>query len=406
MKQLTTIFIALFILVSTQKYTNAQPKTDEGYQPIILQMTLVHPLGTNGKNVHVQNYTSINLIYGKAASLKGFELSGIASRLTDYGEGVQIAGFGNAVKNYFKGVQIAGFGNAIGGNLEGAQISGFGSVVGSSVRGLQIAGFGAITGANVEGVQISGFGNITGGSAKGFQMAGFGNITGGEMSGFQLAGFGNISGGSGDGAQIAGFANVNGAFNGFQLAPVNVNGTGKGFQLGVVNIAESYDGVPVGVVTWVKDGYRKLDVWGNESFYLNAGFKTGIKGFYNIIAVGFRPGSDFSRYGLGWGLGTEITLGKGAFMNIEALAMQVGEDEIWTNKLNLLNTLKFNFGGMVAPRLGIYGGPALNVMVSEYQTPDGNVGSGIVPSWTFYDKTNGNTNVAIWPGINLGLRIL
>jgi len=68
--------------------------------------------------------------------------------------------------------------------------------------------------------------------------------------------------------------------------------------------------------------------------------------------------------------------------------------------------LKLNFGGMVASKLGIYGGPSFNVMVSKYKNPDGSVGSGIVPSWDFYNKTNGKTNVAMWAGFNVGLRIL
>ena len=405
MKHLATTFAALFILFSTYEYTNAQPKTEEGYQPVILQMTLVHPLGTNGNEINVQNYTSINLIYGKAASLRGFEISGFAGVLTDYGEGAQVAGFANVVENYFKGAQVAGFGNVVGGNIEGTQIAGFGNISGSSVNGGQIAGFGNITGASVSGIQIAGFGNITGGSTEGFQLAGFGNITGGSTSGVQIAGFGNIAGGMADGVQIAGFSNISDRFNGFQLAPVNVIGTGRGLQVGIVNIADSLDGVPFGIISWVKNGYRKIDVYGNESFYLNAAFKTGVRNFYNIIGIGYRPGS-FARYGLTWGFGSELSLGKGAFMNIEAIATQVGEDEIWTNKLNLLNTLKFNFGGMVTPKLGIYGGASFNVMVSEFHSQDGTVGSEIVPSWTFYDKTNGNTNVAIWPGLNVGFRLL
>lgn len=414
--------ILLLALLASAFTSIAQQNPDKAYEPVILQGSIFYPVGTNGKNINVVNYTSFNLIYGRAAALEGFELSGIAGSLTDYGVGVQIAGFGNGVGNYFKGLQIAGFGNAIGTSLEGTQISGFGSVAGSSVRGMQIAGFGSVAGAELEGLQISGFGSIAGSSAKGtqisgfgniaggnmegFQMAGFGNISGGDMKGFQLAGFGNICGGSGDGAQIAGFMNVNSYFSGFQLAPLNLNDSARGFQIGVVNIAKSYNGIPFGVISWVKDGYRKIEISGNESFYLNAAFKTGVHEFYNILSVSYRPGTGYSRYGLGWGLGSEIDLGKNAFMNIEAIATQVGENEIWTNKLNLLNQLKLNFGATIAPRLAIFGGPTFNVMVSEYQNPDGSIGSGIVPSWNFHNKTSGKTNVAIWAGFNAGLRIL
>ena len=417
-----SFILALAILLPGINNVSAQKKTEEGYQPVILQFTIFHPLGTSGHNTKVLNYTSINLLYGKSAALQGFEVSGLAGRLTDYGIGFQVAGLGNGVENYFTGLQVAGFGNAVGSKLEGAQISGFGgvsgstvygaqisgfgSVAGSEVEGAQISGFGSITGGSLEGLQIAGFGNITGDKMKGFQLAGFGNITGGNMKGLQLAGFGNISGGSGDGAQIAGFMNANSSFSGFQLAPVNVNDSARGFQLGLVNISDKFEGVPIGLVSWVKNGYRKIDVWGNESFYMNAGFKSGVRNFYNILAFGYRPTAGHSRYGLGWGFGSEIDLGKSAFMSIEALAMQVGENELWTNKLNLLNQLKFNFGAELTPGLGIYGGPSLNVMVSEYRRADGRIGSGIKPSWTFYDETSGNTNVAIWAGFNVGLRIL
>lgn len=389
MKRITTIIALIVLFAFGNSSIKAQPKTEKGYQPVILQAALVYPFGTNGKYVDVENYVSLNLIAGYAAALKGLEVSGFGSALKDYGEGVQVAGFGNIVNNYFKGVQVSGFAN----------------IVGNGFSGVQITGFANIGGGDFEGVQVSGFTNIGGGTVSGLQITGFANINGGNVEGFQIGGFTNINGGSVSGFQVAGFANINENFDGFQISPFNIAGNVSGFQIGVVNISKSMRGLPIGIITYVKDGYQKIDVWGNESFYMNAAFKTGLKGFYNIIGVGFRPG-DFSRYGLTWGIGSEIPLGKGAFVNMEATATQIGEDEIWTNKLNLLNQFKLNFGGMVAPKLGIYAGPTFNVLVSEYINAGGGIGSDIAPSWHFYDETNGNTNIKMWIGLNLGLRIL
>jgi len=383
-----TVALLIFLCLGNSSI-NAQPITEKGYQPVIFQASLVYPVGTNGKNINVENYVSLNLLAGYAAALRGVEVSGIGSGLKDYGEGVQIAGIGHVVGNYFKGVQVSGFVNIIGTNLSGVQATGFTNVVGGSTEGVQISGFANVNGAVMNGLQISGFANVNGDDAEGCQIVGFSNVNGGNFSGFQ----------------VAGFTNVNENFDGFQISASNITSHMSGFQIGVVNISKSTDGLPLGVFTWVKEGYRKIDVWGNESFYTNAAFKTGVDYFYNIIGVNYSPGS-YARYGVTWGLGSEFSLGKGAFMNLEATATQIGEDEFWTSKLNLLNQLKLNFGGMVAPKLGIYGGPTFNVLVSEYVNSDGSIGSHIAPSWTIYDKTNGGTNIKMWFGVNVGLRIL
>nr|NQU91739.1 hypothetical protein [Bacteroidota bacterium] len=404
-KTVSTLLMAMILVSFPVGEITAQPKTENGYQPVIVQVSLVYPLGTNGKNVDVENYASLNLLAGYAAALKGVEISGIGSVLKDYGEGVQISGLGNVIGSYFKGIQVSGFGNIIGESFEGVQITGFGNINGGHATGIQISGFTNINGSNFNGFQATGFANINGKKMEGLQIAGFMNINGDQTEGLQIAGFANISGGETEGLQIAGFANINESFDGLQIAAFNAGGDVRGMQIGVVNIAENMKGIPFGVFSYVKNGYRKMDVWGNESFYLNAGFKSGISGFYNIVAVGFRPESGYNRYGLTWGLGSEIPLGKGAFMNLEATATQIGEDEIWTNKLNLLNQFKMNFGGMVAPKLGIYAGPTFNVLVSEYVNADGSIGSKIAPSWNFYDHTGSKTNVKIWVGLNVGLRV-
>ncbi len=357
---------------------------------MIFQASLFYPIGTNGKEINVVNYSSLNLIYGKAAAFQGVEISGFGSRITDYGMGLQVAGFGNVVENYFKGSQISGFGN----------------ITGSSFEGLQVSGFGNITGSNLQGAQVAGFMNITGGYLRGFQTAGFMNITGGEFDGAQVAGFMNIAGGSSQGFQIAGFMNLNGSFDGLQIAPFNINGETRGMMIGVINMTGKMKGVPIGLISYVKDGYRAFDISGNESFYINASYKTGVSGFYNILTAGLRPGSGFTRFGLGWGVGSEIFLGKGAFMNIEATATQISEDEIWTSDLNLLNSVKFSFGANLTSGLVIYAGPSFNVLVSEYQNADGTIGSEIAPTWHFYNKTTNDTNVKMWAGFNLGLRFL
>ena len=104
---------------------------------------------------------------------------------------------------------------------------------------------------------------------KAGQGAGFLNVTKGDFNGGQIAGFLNTTGGTHSGFQAAGF--------------LNVAKTLKGVQIGIINVADSIeDGAQFGLLSFSRNGYKRLDLIGSETFYGQMNIKLGMKHFYNI----------------------------------------------------------------------------------------------------------------------------
>lgn len=384
---------------------------ESDYERKTVHFGFVYPLSTNGTEAgKYVNEISLHLLVGYAAGLDGVEASGFGNIENDFVKGAQFAGFFNLVKNDVEGIQGAGFMNINGGNMNGAQFSGFLNTAAGSVDGIQGAGFANIATGKSTGAQFAGFMNIVTDDANALQGAGFLNVTTGSSDGAQMAGFANIAK-SAKGVQLAGFTNiVAGDVEGFQGSGfINVARNVKGVQLSVFNVADSIDGVPIGFLSIVrKNGYRALEVWGSEAFHANIGFKVGVERFYNIFAAGAQfTDSDF-RWGLGYGIGTQLPSSSTFRFNIDLLSFNIYEEDnqLFENQdLNLLNTLRFGISKQFSSHFSMFIAPTFNVMVSQLQHSESNaIGSDIAP-WTIYDETfDGKTNVKMWPGFQFGLR--
>ena len=139
---------------------------------------------------------------------------------------------------------------------------------------------------------------------EGVQIGGLVNVVTDNLDGWQVAGLVNVAANRNRGVQIAGLVNYAGILN--------------GVQLGVFNVTKRVDsGIPIGVFSYVHKGYHLVEISGNEIFYGNIAFKTGVKSFYNIISAGV--GSDY-KLNLSYGIGTIFTLKKKVSMNIDGLA--------------------------------------------------------------------------------------
>jgi ABC-type arginine transport system ATPase subunit len=91
-------------------------------------------------------------------------------------------------------------------------------------------------------------------------------------------------------------------------------------------------------------------------------------------------------------------------LNVDLTATHINENEAWTEELNLLNRLKLNAWFDLGP-LQVYGGPSINVHVSNLRDAEGNPGSALVdPEFTCLDETSGRTRTLIYPGFNFGIR--
>lgn len=410
-KSITDLFFIFVIvtgvlLLSAIKATGQETSEDDGVINRPAQITFFYPLGTNGVNTNVVNNFSLNILAGVNGGVNGFEAGGLFNSNKYDMKGFQGSGFMNYTGGYTNGVQISGFMNINQGAVKGLHGAGFMNISADSTLGVQAAGFANINGGKVNGAQAAGFANITDGFVKHFQGAGFINASRG-MEGFQAAGFMNLNDGTGNGFQASGFANINTRdYIGAQMSGfLNIARHVRGVQLGFINICDSINGVPIGAINIVTNGYRRLEIFGSEALYGNIVFKMGVKHFYTIYHVGIQPSGGFLRWGLGMGLGTEITLSDNSYLNIDGIVSHINEDEFWTRDLNLLNQMRFIFGFEVAQNFSMFAGPTFNVMVSRYTRPGSQkMGSALAP-WTIVNRTNSKSNIKLWPGISAGFKI-
>lgn len=381
------------------------PSTGESYiwdNDRLAQISLVPFLGTNAEeNTEITNNVSFNVLWGDNGGVEGLEVGGLV----------------NKVRNDVMGMQIAGLVNTVGGNVEGTQISGLCNVNKGKTSGLQVAGLINTTGEG-HAVQIAGLGNKVKRDHKGLQIAGLFNHSGGKAEGGQLAGLFNYSYAEA-GAQLAGLWNVAGDVNTGQVSGIfNKAKRVNGSQLGLVNISDTISGVPVGLLNIVKKGYNRVEVSASDALYANVAFRLGAHRFYNIFHFGARwdklatntsnatPGTYMS-WGVGYGIGSAHILTPNVLVNMEALAIQINEQEVWTNQLNLLNQIRLTLDFHKKDgRISFFCGPSINVMLSQYRHPEtGTLGSTVIqPYRPLLEIEQDGLSTQVWVGLQGGIR--
>lgn len=245
------------------------------------QVSFIPSWGTNRlTNGLVTNKYSLNIIAGYSANIDGVEIGAVANIIRQEMNGVQIGGAVNVVGQDVNGVQFAGAVNTNLGDMDGVQVAGAVNRVKGDIKGLQIAG--AVNSAAVKSADSL--------SLKGWngQLSGGINLHGGERINLQVAGAYNQAN-SVDGIQMSGAVNyVKGTTNGIQIAGL-YNHTYKlrGIQFGLINHADTIEnGFPIGLVNIIKNGYQKWEFTTDETFYINAAYKTGGKNLYSFLKVG------------------------------------------------------------------------------------------------------------------------
>ena len=338
------------------------------------QLTFLFPLGTNGLSSHsVINNFSMNMLAGISAGVHGAETGGLGNFTKGNVRGFQAAGLANATTGHVSGVQLAGLVNLNKGGVNGLQAVGLVNVVTGAVRGIQLA---ALVNAPTK-------------SVKGVQAATLVNVNTGQLRGLQT-GLTNVTTKGVTGAQI-GLINYCRKLNGLQLGLINVGDTVE-------------NGMGMGLITYYKNGYHQFEVEWNESFFLNAAFKSGVEKFYMIYILRFKTDNNKAFWAPGIGFGSLFRLSQGLHLNADLTASQVNEDEWWTGALNLLNTLKLNFAFNFTDELAVFAGPSLNVVVSGVEDAEGLVVGDAFSPWDFYDETHSNNRVKMYLGLNAGIR--
>ena len=244
-------------------------------------------------------------------------------------------------------------------------------------------------GRNVNGVQLAGIVNASTGKVGGAQLSGIGNYEQ-EVNTGQLSGIFNIATKKVRGAQIAGIVNY-----GKEI---------KGSQLALFNISDTVSGLPIGFISFVRRGYRRVELSANEVLYANLSFKTGVHKLYNIFTAGLIPNDTITTWGFGYGFGFEKSNGKRFLHSYDFVANWISEQDKPFEILNLLNKLEINFAYRFGKRASVFLGPSINFHLSEWINDDtGEFQTNIAP-YTIYTTVFGDTQMQIWVGGQFGFR--
>lgn len=322
---------------------------------------------------------SVNILWGESGNVNGMEVGGLLNKTHHNVKGVQIAGLSNIVNDDVVGTQVSMLGNVVGGNTRGVQVSGGFNLVGKNVKGIQVAGVFNYNFDHSDALQVAGLFNNSRGSAK---------------------------------WQIASLFNKADSVKRGQISLVNIGKRVDGVQVGLLNIADTTSRVSIGLLTINKKGYNRVEISGGDALHANFAFKPGVAAFYNIFQVGaawnkVNVASDewVMSWGLGYGFGSSIRLGRKTHLNIEGLMTHINEDRKWTKKMNLLNQFRLSFEFDLGRRTSLFFGPTGYLMLSKL-TDTGSEGNGsiVAPPKVLWEKENKNTNLKAWVGFNAGMR--
>jgi hypothetical protein len=365
------------------------------------QFSFTPGLGSHGRmGAQVINKFSFNLLGGYTAGVEGFEIAGLFNIVKKDMRYAQIGGVFNIVGGSVVGFQIGGLYNHVMDSVRGVQLAGLSSIVADKMSGVQVSGLYNNT-KRMDGVQTAGLVNVNVWEAKGVQVAGLVNYAM-SAEGLQVAGIANVNIKETNGTQIAGIANVSTKeVSGAQISGmVNYTRKLKGLQIGVINIADTSEGYSIGLVNIILKGYHKLSFSSNESQHLNVSFKTGSRKLYSILMVGVNLDNRQKMGSFGYGLGSDIYLGKKFFFNPELSHQSVYLGNI--EKMNLLTRLQLSVKYRVGKLLAIYAGPAISMHYFDLNGAEDGYKSDLssgMPSVSFGDR------VKCWVGWNIGLDI-
>jgi hypothetical protein len=364
------------------------------------QVSFLPFVGTNHKmSGNVYNRLSLNVLGGYSRGVTGFEAGGLFNLNRENMNGAQFAGLFNIVGDSVKGIQGAGLINVAGKKQSGLQGAGLMNV-NVAADGLRAAGLMNV-GGRTKGLDMAGLMNITC-STKGALLAGLANVSD-SLKGFAAAGLFNVNS-QGRAVQLAGLFNVAGDA-GFQVAGLfNVAGNVSGAQLSVLNFADSASGVPIGLLSFVKKGVHQLEISSDEWFYANLSFRTGVPQFYNILSIGYLPGSTATLWQVGYGLGTSLRLNSKMRIELNLSTHHVSKGALLLAPSELYRfspALEYRFSRAFA----VAAGPTFNLYhTDELMQEFDFTYSHVAPYSAFNNSTGEAYNQKGWIGGKIALR--
>jgi hypothetical protein len=261
----------------------------------------------------------------------------------------------------------------------------------------------------VRKLEVGGIINGIRNDVQGLQVAGVGNIVGGRVLGGQLSTIFNIAGYLDQGIQLSVFSNITiKESSGWQISPINfahrvVEG---GKQIGFINITDSTDTVPIGLLSFVGsgNGYKRLELSVDENQTASFTFKTGVRKFYNIVALHYNFTRKQEIFGIGYGIGKAFEIGRSWMFNTDLTTNLLIEYDDFSPNVASMWKLDLSFEKQIAKNAAVTFGPSIKYLeIDEY-----NSSSWVakpfskIPSYRSLSASNTTT---LWIGFQMGIRI-
>jgi hypothetical protein len=356
-------------------------------------------------NINAGNVTGVQLAgigNSNLGKTHGIQLAGIYNMGTDL-HGIQAAGIANInasipdtfaifkqwTNNYVYGIRVAGIANVNAGYFTGIQAAGIANI-GKHHDGIQLAGISNIGMGKASGVSIAGIGNINYDTSNGYAIAGITNLNYKQVKGTQIAGIANVSWGEVDGLQIASLVNIAKHINSSQIA--------------LLNFSDSAKGLPVGFLSFVKSGYHKFEIWGNDWMYTQLAYRTGVQKFHNIFSIGIDLTSRFDGvWCYGYGVGSAFNVSPTWLLQQEIMIQQLVKGSLLNAPLN--GQYFIGVEKKVAQQMSVAIGPVVHSQLifgsQNYYRPIAER----LSSYEIIEKnyTNGNT-LQVWIGGKISIK--
>jgi len=115
----------------------------------------------------------------------------------------------------------------------------------------------------------------------------------------------------------------------------------------------------IGLVNITKNGLHELTISANEMLPVNLAFKTGRRGLYSILSVGYSGGTNNKAYAAGFGIGSDVSLFSKVALATEGILQYfyLGNG----NKTPLVYRLQTALQIQAAKKISFFAGPAFSI---------------------------------------------